>query len=91
MMKDAPGNKDKLYEFLSDVNDDPEVAKYIVNDWGYGHANAKAMEAVDPEVLKAKGYADVAKFVDKTLFQAPVPADLKSKMIAEFEKIKSGY
>lgn len=91
MMKDAPGNKDKLYEFLSDVNDDPEVAKYIVNDWGYGHANAKAMEAVDPEVLKAKGYADVAKFVDKTLFQAPVPAELKGKMIAEFEKIKSGY
>ena len=91
MLKDAPGNKDKVYEFLSDVTEDPEVAKYIVNDWGYGHANAKAMEAVDPEVLKAKGYADVGKFVDKTLFQAPVPADLKTKMIAEFEKIKSGY
>ena len=91
MLKDAPGSKDKAYDFLSAVNDDPEVAKYIVNDWGYGHANAKAMEAVDPEVLKAKGYADVAKFVDKTLFQSPVPAELKAKMIAEFEKIKSGY
>jgi hypothetical protein len=82
---------DKAYDFLSAVNDDPEVAKYLVNDWGYGQANAKAMSAVDPEVLKAKGYADVEKFVDKTLFQSPVPADLKTKMIAEFEKIKSGY
>ena len=38
-----------------------------------------------------KGYDDVEKFVDKTLFQAPVPTDLKQKMIAEFEKIKAGY
>ncbi|MGB3501790.1 MAG: ABC transporter substrate-binding protein [Mesorhizobium sp.] len=91
LMKDAPGSKDKAYEFLSDINDDPEVAKYLVNDWGYGHGNAKAMAAVDPEVLQAKGYADVDKFVDKTLFQSPLPAEMKSKMIAEFEKIKSGY
>lgn len=90
-LKDAPGSKEKAYDFLSAVNDDPEVAKYLVNDWGYGQANAKAMSAVDPEVLKTKGYADVEKFVDKTLFQSPVPADLKTKMIAEFEKIKSGY
>lgn len=90
-LKDAPGNADKTYDFLSAVNSDPDVAKYIVSDWGYGHANAKAMGAVDPAALEAKGYGDVAKFVDKTLFQAPVPNELKTKMIAEFEKIKSGY
>ena len=49
------------------------------------------MAAIDPAVLQEKGYADVDKFVDKTLFQAPVPAELKQKMIAEFEKIKAGY
>ena len=31
------------------------------------------------------------KFIDKTLFQSPVPSDLKLKMIAEFENIKAGY
>jgi spermidine/putrescine-binding protein len=91
LLKDAPGSVDKAYDFLSAVNADPEVAKYIVNDWGYGHGNAKAMAAVDPEVLKEKGYADVEKFVDKTLFQAPVPPELKLRMIDEFEKIKAGY
>lgn len=90
-VKGGEGNVDKLYDFLSAVNDDPEVAKYLVNDWGYGHANAKAMQAVDPAVLAEKGYADVEKFVDKTLFQSPVPSELKLKMIAEFEKIKAGY
>jgi len=91
LLKDAPGNIDKAYDFLSAVNDDPEVAKYIVNDWGYGHGNARTMAAVDPEVLAAKGYADVDKFVDKTLFQSPLPPELKLRMIAEFEKIKAGY
>jgi hypothetical protein len=42
-------------------------------------------------VLEEKGYADVEKFVANTLFQSPVPTELKQKMIAEFEKIKAGY
>jgi putative spermidine/putrescine transport system substrate-binding protein/spermidine/putrescine transport system substrate-binding protein len=90
-LKDAPGNADKAYDFLSAINDDPSVAQLLVSDWGYGHANAKAMASVDPEILKEKGYDDVARFIDKTLFQSPVPAELKQKMIAEFEKIKAGY
>ena len=90
-MKDAPGSADKAYDFLSAINEDPAVANYLVNDWGYGHANAKALATVDAKVLEEKGYADVEKFVDKTLFQSPVPAELKLKMIAEFEKIKAGY
>jgi putative spermidine/putrescine transport system substrate-binding protein/spermidine/putrescine transport system substrate-binding protein len=90
MFKDASGSKDKAYDYLNAVND-PEVAKVLVGDWGYGQANAKGMAGVDPAVLKAKGYDDIGKFVDKTLFQSPVPPDLKQKMIAEFEKIKAGY
>jgi len=90
LFKDAPGNVDKAYDYLNAVND-PEVAKVLVKDWGYGQANAKGMAGVDPAVLKQKGYDDVGKFVDKTLFQSPVPSALKLKMIAEFEKIKAGY
>jgi spermidine/putrescine transport system substrate-binding protein len=90
-LKDAPGDVEKTYEYLSAVNEDPRVANFLVHDWGYGHANAKALASVDPKVLEEKGYADVQKFVDKTLFQSPVPSELKQKMIAEFEKIKAGY
>ena len=90
MLKDAPGSADKAYDFLNAVND-PGVANYLVKDWGYGQGNAKGMATIDPTVLQEKGYADVQKFVDKTLFQAPMPNELKQKMIAEFEKIKAGY
>jgi spermidine/putrescine transport system substrate-binding protein len=65
--------------------------QYLLSDWGYGHANAAAMGSIDPKVVAEKGYDNVEKFVDKTLFQAPVPSELKLKMIAEFEKIKAGY
>jgi spermidine/putrescine transport system substrate-binding protein len=89
-LKDAPGSADKAYDYLSAVND-PATAKVLVNDWGYGQANAKGMAGVDQKVLKEKGYDDVQKFVDKTLFQAPVPNEQKLRMINEFEKIKSGF
>jgi putative spermidine/putrescine transport system substrate-binding protein/spermidine/putrescine transport system substrate-binding protein len=89
-LKGAPGSADKAYDFLSAVND-PSVASVLVGDWGYGQGNAKGMASVDQTVLQQKGYADVQKFVDKTLFQSPVPAEQKLKMIAEFEKIKAGY
>jgi spermidine/putrescine-binding protein len=89
-LKDAPGDVNKVYDFLNSINQ-PEVAQYLLSDWGYAHGNAKAMASIDPKLLAEKGYDDVEKFVDKTLFQSPVSPDLKLKMIAEFEKIKAGY
>lgn len=90
LLKDAPGSTEKAYDFLNSINT-PEVASFLLSDWGYGHADSKSMATIDPAVVKAQGYGDVEKFVDKTLFQSPVPAELKQKMIEEFEKIKAGY
>ena len=90
MLKDGEGSEDKAYDYIN-ATIDPAVSSYIVSAWGYGHGNAKGMEAIDAETLKGAGYDDVSEFVDKTLFQSPVPVELKQKMIAEFEKIKAGY
>ncbi|WP_438753483.1 extracellular solute-binding protein [Pararhizobium sp. O133] len=89
-LKGGEGSLDQQHDFLNSVSD-PAITGFLVNDWGYGHANAKGMASVDPKILAEKGYADVDKFVDKTLFQSPVPTELHQKMIAEFEKIKAGY
>lgn len=90
LLKDAPGSIDKAYDYLNAI-DTPDVATYLLTDWGYGHSNAKSMAAIDPKVVADKGYADVDKFMDKTLFQSPLPQALRQKMIDEFEKIKAGY
>lgn len=89
-LKGGDGSVDKAYDFLNAVSD-PSVSSYLVDTWGYGHGNSKGMAAIDPAILQKAGYADVEKFAANTLFQSPVPTELKQKMIAEFEKIKSGY
>lgn len=90
VLKDGKGNKDKAYDYLNAVLA-AKVSEYIVTEWGYGHANAGGMGAIDAQTLNDSGYGDLASFVDKTLFQAPIGPELRQKMIAEFEKIKSGY
>ena len=89
-LKDAPGSTEKTYDFLNALLTS-EVATYLVNEWGYGHASATGMAGIDPEVLEATGYDDVETFVDKTLFAAPLPPETKNRLIGEFERIKSGY
>ncbi|RDL50423.1 Spermidine/putrescine-binding periplasmic protein [Ensifer sp. M14] len=89
-LKGAAAPEDQQYDFLNSITD-PAITSYMVESWGYGHANARGMAQVDPKILADKGYADVSKFLDNTLFQAPMPMELRQKMIAEFEKIKAGY
>ena len=49
------------------------------------------MAAIDSKILVERGFDNLDKFLDKTLFQQPVAPELKQRMIAEFEKIKAGY
>jgi hypothetical protein len=42
-------------------------------------------------VLAERGFDDIDKFLDKTLFQQPVAPEMKKRMVDEFEKIKAGY
>ena len=90
LLKDAPGSEDKAYDFLNAWLED-RVAKYLVEAWGYGHANASAVAKLDGKMLDEKGLSSHEKFVANTLFQAPTEIGLRQKMIAEFEKIKAGF
>lgn len=89
-LADAPGSEDKFYDFINAWLE-PETANYLVGYWGYGHGNATAMAAMAEEDLAAVGLASNEQNKDKTLWQAPVPAELREKMIAEFELIKAGF
>ncbi|NMM46092.1 polyamine ABC transporter substrate-binding protein [Rhodospirillaceae bacterium KN72] len=84
------GKEDKMYDFINAWLED-RTADYIVNAWGYGHSSQTGLNKVDPAVLAGAGYDNVEAFMDKTLWQAPVPAQLREKMIAEFEQIKAGF
>ncbi len=89
-LKGGEGSEEQQYGFLNAITD-PAISPYLVESWGYGHSNAKGMAAVDPKLLATKGFADVDSFKANTLFQSPLPTELRQRMVAEFEKIKSGY
>jgi spermidine/putrescine-binding protein len=89
-LKSSTAPDDEVYDFLNAWMT-PETANYIVTAWGYGHSNEEGMAKVDPEALKSSGFNDLDKYTADTLWQAPVPAELREKMIAEFEKIKAGF
>lgn len=87
----AAGSEDKFYDFLNAWME-PYVVQYIVEWWGYGHANKTAMDAVPAESVVAAALNSDAALDAKTLFQGPTdPPELMERMIAEFENIKAGF
>lgn len=89
-LADAPGSVDKFYDFINAWLE-PETADYLVNTWGYGHGNAAAMAEMSNEDLAYVGLDSTEAHRANTLWQAPVPTELREKMIAEFELIKAGF
>lgn len=89
-LADAPGSEDKFYDFINAWLE-PVTANYLVEWWGYGHGNAAAMAAIDAETLAGVGLDSSDELRANTLWQAPVPSELREKMIAEFELIKAGF
>ena len=89
-LKGGASSEEQQYGFLNAITD-PAISSYMVESWGYGHSNGKGMAAVNAKILADKGFADVDKFTANTLFQSPMPTEQRQRMIAEFEKIKSGY
>ncbi|MFT6676681.1 MAG: spermidine/putrescine transport system substrate-binding protein [Sulfitobacter sp.] len=89
-LADGEGSEDKFYDFINAWLE-PETAEYLVSAWGYGHSNAVAMAAMNSDDLAAVGLDSTEAHRANTLWQAPVPAAIREKMIAEFELIKAGF
>ena len=54
---------------------------------GYGHSLAPVMDKYGADA----GFSSLEDYTKNTLWQAPVPPELREKMIAEFELIKTGF
>ena len=89
-LADGEGSDDKFYDFINAWLE-PATAEYLVSYWGYGHANAAAMSTMVQEDLAAVGLASSEEARANTLWQSPVPTELRERMIAEFELIKAGF
>ncbi|MCY3880257.1 MAG: extracellular solute-binding protein [Rhodobacteraceae bacterium] len=86
-LADGPNDSDKVYDFFNAWMD-PRSTEYIVYEWGYGHGNQTAMDALGPDVLDEVGLGSVSVPV---LHQTPMSHVIREAMIKEFELIKAGF
>ena len=84
------GSEEKVYDYLNAVTS-PEAGAYEISNFGYGHANMKAFEAVDQEILENLGISDPVAFMADTRYFSEIPPATREKYIALFDEIKAGF
>ena len=83
----GPNPEDKVYDFFNAWTEHA-TAEYIVNEWGYGHGNQVALDALGQEALDSVGLGSVDV---PLLAQSPISHEIREMMIKEFELIKAGF
>jgi spermidine/putrescine transport system substrate-binding protein len=64
----------------------------MLNDYGYGHSNARAFESFDEETLVGLGLSsDPIELLQAGHFQIPQSQDWETRMNELFEQIKAGF
>lgn len=84
---DGPGSEEKAHAFVNAWLA-PSSTEYIVNEWGYGHANTVAMAEIGEETLESVGMGEPSTPV---LQQLPLDNAMREQMVEEFERIKAGF
>lgn len=88
--KDAP-NLDKAYEII-DAMLSVEAGKFMINDYGYGHSNARSFDAFDADTLASLGLSkDPTEILGSGHFMIPQSQDWETRMNEQFEMIKAGF
>jgi len=81
---------EQIYDMLNALSS-ADSGKYILESWGYGHANAEAFPMVDQALLESYGFHKTDEFFEGSLFFDAVEPKLEAKMLKEFERIKAGF
>lgn len=89
-LKSSTAPEDQVYDLLNALTA-KDSGKYIIESWGYPHANSEAFEIADQELIEQYGFDDPSAFFEGSLFFDAVTPELEAKMLKEFERIKSGF
>ena len=89
-LKSSTTPEDQIYDQLNALSD-AASGKYIIENWGYPHANAEAYAISDQDLIKQYGFDNPKEFFEGSLFFDAVEPTLEAKMLKEFERIKAGF
>ncbi len=89
LVKDGPGDEQQKYDVINSMLS-PEVGKFMINEYGYGHSNEKSYELVEQSRLDELGIGNPAAMLVRTVFFDEMPNDVREKVNARFEQVKAG-
>ena len=90
MHKDAP-NPDRAHDIIDSLIS-VDTGRFLIDEYGYGHSNAKSFDEVSEERLAELGLTrNPSEMLDAGKFQIPLDEEFTSNMNAEFEQIKAGF
>lgn len=88
-VKGGEGDDQAKYDFI-DAMLSPESGKYLVEQYGYGHANRRTYELVSEAALAAQGLTrDVGAYIAKTSFFQYWPPEMRDRYIRMFDDVKA--
>ncbi|WP_333712981.1 ABC transporter substrate-binding protein [Yoonia sp.] len=88
--RDAP-NLDRAYDVIDSLLS-VETGEFMINDYGYGHSNARSFDAFDDETLVGLGLSkNPVDILQAGHFQIPQSQDWETRMNETFELIKAGF
>jgi spermidine/putrescine transport system substrate-binding protein len=83
-----PAKEDLAYDII-DAQISADAGKYEIEEWGYGHSNAKAYDLVDAETLAKRGLTkNPDDLLTSGIFQAPIGNEPVLQTM--FEEVKAG-
>lgn len=86
----AGAPEEQIYDFI-DALESPEAGQALVVNFGYGHANAKALELVEQERLENLGLAgDPAEIVENGNLMGPMSEEQRQRIVEMWTLIKAG-
>jgi len=82
------GDEDLVYAFI-DAWLSPEAGKFLLEEYGYGHANSITFEISDPEKVADLGFpSDPIAMLDDGLMFQPYNPQVLENMINMFDEVK---
>jgi len=87
---DGPGSEDQAYDYINAMLD-PVGGKALFDEYGYGHANIKTFDLIDPNVLHEKGLDDPTGLLARGVFFDEVPPEKMAKLLDMFNEAQAGF
>jgi spermidine/putrescine-binding protein len=89
MVADSKVPEEQRYTYL-DALLSPESGAYAIETYAFGHANRKAFEIADAEIVRGLGMSDPDAVLNSSFLLRPYDPATQQKLNRAFEEIKAG-